>query len=643
MSLLHLLEPEETIGNLWHRLVGTTGAVRHFPEAAVSFAAVEGPLRIFFHALGGDASVALKAAVPEISHHRLDVRRRLGLRTERVGRAKFDGESLLLPDVVDVFAERGLNERLYFWLAAWNAVAGTRPPPKRHRDPLLSDAERITHAVTTTGEVLERFPGLARHHRLLAEALLKLRAQRRLPAGEARIEGLIREHLTAAAGGAPCAVAAAASLDQGLDQAPAPHDYKPYLPVALWGEVVAARAAALGRRDDDASAPGKGGSGDEKTRKARRRESDQIEKKGGLIVHRFEKILTWTEFMNLHRDVEDDEEDSARKAADDHEEIGVTQMKRRAATRLKFDLDLSPADAEAERISGKHVYPEWDYRSNQYVKDAARVLERIGEEATEGWEPGPKTARRIRDVRRQFEALRPKREIVPRQLDGSEIDMDALIRSRADLAASGEGSDRIYRQTRQEARDLSVVVLVDVSRSTETMVEERAVIDIEKETLVALAEGVAACGDACAIYAFSSLRRDRVFMPLLKDFDEPPGPRVRARIGELKPAFYTRLGAAMRHASRKLASRPSRKRLLLVLTDGKPNDLDRYEGRYGIEDSRKAVMEARQLGHAVFGITVDSKAQSYFPRIFGAGAFAILSRPERLTAALPVIYRHLVG
>ena len=99
----------------------------------------------------------------------------------------------------------------------------------------------------------------------------------------------------------------------------------------------------------------------------------------------------------------------------------------------------------------------------------------------------------------------------------------------------------------------------------------------------------------------------------------------------------------MRHASAALSARASRKRLLLVLTDGKPNDLDHYEGRYGIEDSRKAIRETRDAGHAVFGITVDSKAQSYFPRVFGANAYAIVAQPSALVGALPILYRHLVA
>ena len=122
-----------------------------------------------------------------------------------------------------------------------------------------------------------------------------------------------------------------------------------------------------------------------------------------------------------------------------------------------------------------------------------------------------------------------------------------------------------------------------------------AVIDIEREALAAaLAWGLDACGDDFAIHAFSSLKRDRVYMQCAKRFGEPMTALVEARIAGLKPGFYTRLGAAIRHASAGLSTREARKRrLLLVITDGKPNDLDHYEGRHGIEDSHMAVREAR--------------------------------------------------
>ena len=118
---------------------------------------------------------------------------------------------------------------------------------------------------------------------------------------------------------------------------------------------------------------------------------------------------------------------------------------------------------------------------------------------------------------------------------------------------------------------------------------------------------------------------------------------IEQRIAALKPGFYTRLGAAIRHASAKLSEQARKRRLLLVITDGKPNDLDHYEGRHGIEDSHMAVREARRAGHAVFGITVDRDGKSWFPRMFGQGGFALISNPEKLTQALPDIYRQLVG
>jgi nitric oxide reductase NorD protein len=111
----------------------------------------------------------------------------------------------------------------------------------------------------------------------------------------------------------------------------------------------------------------------------------------------------------------------------------------------------------------------------------------------------------------------------------------------------------------------------------------------------------------------------------------------------LRPGFYTRLGAAIRHASADLAKQGKKRRLLLVITDGKPNDLDHYEGRHGIEDTAMAVREARRAGQSVFGVTIDKQAKTWFPRLFGRGGFHVIAHPDKLTEALPQIYRELVG
>ena len=645
MGLESLLEPEETIGSLWHRLVDGRAEQPHFPEHAASFVEVAPRLRVFFHGLGGEAGVEIKPAAAAASYHRRHWLKRLGAGTERIERAVYDGDRLALPAVLDVLPERKLNEMLYFWLAAFSAV-GSEWAVSLPRDPLRRDIARLRLAHQISRQVITTFPGLAKHDALLRDAVLRLRPYRRLPATEAAIETAIRAILGEEGTGSPF-LALIRADEPAWPSAPAPLDYRPYLPVPLWGEIVPrpARSGHQAVGQEDRYGQTRSAGGDDKQRAARRHQSDQIERKDPFFLHRFEKILSWSEFMNLHRDVEDDEEERAKKAADDHDEIGVTTLRKRAKTLLKIDLDLAPADVDHERLSDTFVYPEWDYRRQAALPAHARVLERQCEEAPEGagWQPQPASERRIRHVRRQFEALRPGREVLKRQLDGHDLDMDALIRARADLLARGHGSDRIYLQTRQAARDLSVAVLVDVSRSTEAYIDNQPVIDLEREALVALAEGVAACGDEVGVFAFHSLRRDRVFVMAIKGFDEPAGPVVRRRIAALKPGFYTRLGAAIRHASARLAERPTRCRLLLVLTDGKPNDLDHYDGRYGIEDTRRAILEARAHGLTVFGITIDDKAQNYFPRIFGAGAFSIMSRPSRLTAALPMIYRHLVA
>ncbi len=643
MDLLHLLEPEESIGKLWHRAVGRGSTTPHFPDEAVKFEDVVGRLRIFFRGLGGDAGVELKSAVPEVSHHRLTRRLRLGKRAERLGRARFNGERLSLPDSIDFFPHKAQNEALYFWLAAWSVAAG-HSRPTASGDAMRNDLSRIEDAARATATVLKAFPGLVRTYESLRAATLALRPERRLPPAEAYVETEILRQLSVSYLDNGCdRDMCTASLTPPNDETPA--GYRSFFPVPLWGEVESWSAStSTGSREEDPGG-GRTPSGDQKSRRARRRASDQVERKAGFFVHRFEKVLTWTEFMNLHRDVEDDEEESARKAADDHDEIGIGNLKKKSATRLAIDLDLAPSDVDIERLSDAHTYPEWDFRRQALLPDQVRILELSGDQAPVSldWEPSPKVTRRIRSVRRQFEALRPKREILNRQFDGHDLDMDEFIRSHTDIKAEGQGSDRIYRQARDQARDLSVAVLIDTSRSTESFVEDRPVIDIAREALVALSEGLDACGDRSAIFSFSSIRRTRVFVTRLKDFDEPSSRQVRARIAALRSGFYTRLGAAIRHVSAALAEQPSRKRLLLVLTDGKPNDLDHYEGRYGIEDTRKAILEARRIGQAVFGITIDSKAQSYFPHIFGAGGFAILNRPSRLTAALPKLYRHLVA
>ena len=144
----------------------------------------------------------------------------------------------------------------------------------------------------------------------------------------------------------------------------------------------------------------------------------------------------------------------------------------------------------------------------------------------------------------------------------------------------------------------------------------------------------AATGDPFEMVGFSSVRRQHVRIQHLKGFDEGWNERVRARVGAIRPGYYTRMGAAIRDATTRLGARPERQRLLLVLTDGKPNDIDVYEGRYGLEDTSHAVRQAREAGLTPFCVTIDREAHDYLPMLFGSQGYALVHRPQDLVSRL---------
>lgn len=640
-NLLSLFELEELVGRRWHRLVGGASSSPRFPLAGTELAEAKSALAVFFRGLGGTAGITLAGAQAEGSRHRLALRQRLGLGEERITRPRRDGASLYLPPRLEVFAERALNRRLYFWLAAFFAYRRARLP-EPNADPLRHDLVFLRDAYRTTAAVLHANPGLAGLHADLCAALCALRPARKLPGDEAAVEQAVLALLGAAGDSGPFWPMVTGASEIAASRAS--RRYRPFLPVPLWGEAI--DGPAIGPTADEAGQGADGGSADatdDHVRRATRRPSEQAERNDSLILNRFEKILTLVESLNINRAVDDDDEDAARKALEDAGEIGLSSHTRKPSTRLKFDLDLPPPALDAAPIEAELTYPEWDYRSGAYLPDHCRVIVGTASQTEETWQPDAATWRRIHQVRRQFEAFRPRPETLRAQVDGVELDIEALVRARTDLAASGIGSDRIHLSTRRQAPDLSVALLADVSLSTDSWIDNRRVLDIEKEALLVLAHGLAAGGGDHAIFTFTSRHRHWIRFDTVKEFDAPLDAAVTRRVAALKPGFYTRIGAAIRHAVVRLSQRPNRRRLLIVLTDGKPNDIDHYEGRYGIEDTRRAVQEARRAGTAVFGVTIDRAAQEYFPTLFGRGGYAIVGNAARLPAALPAIYRQLIA
>jgi nitric oxide reductase NorD protein len=168
------------------------------------------------------------------------------------------------------------------------------------------------------------------------------------------------------------------------------------------------------------------------------------------------------------------------------------------------------------------------------------------------------------------------------------------------------------------------------------------IIDLEKIALLLATQALDALGDLYAIYAFSGRKAANVKITVVKDFADANGDEVTRRIAAIAPDGFTRLGAAVRHATRELARQSAGHRLLLLLSDGRPNDIDEYQGSYGVEDSRQAIMEARASGVFPYCLTIDEAASEYLPRIFGRNGHVVLDRPEQLPTALLSVVRGLI-
>jgi len=291
-------------------------------------------------------------------------------------------------------------------------------------------------------------------------------------------------------------------------------------------------------------------------------------------------------------------------------------------------------------------YPEWDYRINGYHHPGATIHLLAPQHGPEDWIE--KTLNRHRSmldtIRRRFEMLQADRVWLRRRLDGDEVDIDAYTAARADARAGLPMPQALYQQQRRQRRNVAIVLLVDVSGSTESyLANSRRIIDVEREALLLVAIALQHMGEPYSIQAFSGDGPQGVTISTLKHFAEPHSHDVALRIAALEPQHYTRTGAALRHATAELMGQPAEHRLLLLLSDGKPNDADVYEGRYGVEDTRRAVEEARVQGVHPFCLTIDRQAAGYLPKIFGQGQYALLSQPAELPTVLLDWMRRLVA
>ncbi len=301
-----------------------------------------------------------------------------------------------------------------------------------------------------------------------------------------------------------------------------------------------------------------------------------------------------------------------------------------------------------EPVSEPFHYQEWDYQVQLYRPDWVTVLEKrppkgdpevLDRILTEN----KPIASRLRQI---IDALIPQGIIRKRhQEDGDEIDINAAIRAMIDLR-NGETPDlRVNIRYERKERDLAVVVLLDLSESTNETLggSEKPVIDLTREACTLLSYAVDAIGDPYAIHGFNSDTRHDVQYFRFKDFGKPLDDDARARLAGMSGAYSTRMGGAFRHAARFLRAQPQAKKLLLVVSDGEPSDIDVQDPQHLRHDAKKAVEELKREGIMSYCLTLDPHADEYVSRIFGPNGYTVVDHVDRLPERLPNLFASLTS
>lgn len=557
-----------------------------------------------------------------------------------------DGESLRLPPALDASSGDAAAIARYRLLAIEQGeriVRGTAVVAARAVDSLERDLFLLRESAAIDSTIVRSTRNLAP---ALAEA--RARALDRRPVmesffgAERDVEQLVRQLLAADPGSPPESVGGHGTAEDSLTWAReraarlrrATEPYRGVSPVDIWGSVLAPSPNAVAGTDSAFQNP------------LTSSKIFHLVELQGMEPGGRRKPVAAERGAQAEEPLPLSPAPSQQHAIAQDDDIGSSPAP--GATDLDGGGSSGPAPADTIEPLKRDdvVYPEWDQATHQYRKGAVIVRVRQATEAAPDWATATlaEHAALVRRVRERFERLRARRTRLPRQREGDELDLAACVRAIVDAGSGHTVDDRLYVAVRPARRELAILLLVDISGSTDTLITKKLqVIDVEKIALLLAAEALDALGDRYAMLAFSGKGAKSVHVSTIKDFAERNGPAVRGRISALVPEANTRLGAAIRHATARLDAQSAGHRLLLILSDGKPNDIDTYQGPYGIEDSRQAINEARARDIYPFCLTVDQEDSAYLKRIFGPTGYAILPRPDHLPRVLLDVVRNLLG
>jgi len=288
------------------------------------------------------------------------------------------------------------------------------------------------------------------------------------------------------------------------------------------------------------------------------------------------------------------------------------------------------------------TYDEWDYAKRRYKKDFCKLYPKkiVATDVAYYKDTIQKNATTLTGLRKMLTNINNRYKEQRRQPQGDHFDIDALTDMFIDIQSKHTPNEKIYISNRKREKDLSILLLLDISLSSDGYAAGNRVIDVEKQVSILFGEILEEFKVDFSIDAFYSKTRNYSTFVSLKAFDED-WQRAKYKIGTAQPQGYTRIGTALRHAGSLLDKRPTKNKWVILISDGKPNDYDRYEGKYGINDVKQALRELKERQINSYALAIEAEAKYYLPQMFGQNHYQILTTPVELLQSLVKLYEKI--
>lgn len=373
---------------------------------------------------------------------------------------------------------------------------------------------------------------------------------------------------------------------------------------------------------------------------------DQQQLDDAVLQHQFEKVETADEFGGNFRDMDgDDDLEDHENALEDLNMKYTVRVDDPVHSVYQADFVENTTISESAEADAKdyHIlYDEWDYAKKSYKKDFCKVYPKDIQKNNLAFykKTIQDNSATLMGLRKMLTSVNNKFQQQRRQSEGDEFDLDALTDLFVDVNSRHTPSDKIYLSKRKKEKDLSILLLLDISLSSDSYAAGNRVIDVEKQVSILFGEILNEFNIDFSIDAFYSKTRNHSSYIGLKGFDEN-WEKAKFKIGSIEPSGYTRIGAALRHSGALLDKRDTKNKWVILISDGKPNDYDRYEGKYGINDVKQALRELNERKINSYALAIEAQAKYYLPQMFGENHYQILTKPVELLTSLVKLYEKI--